>query len=607
MQLATFGQNIAHIDLAAGTFEMRAAPESWVRKYIGARGLGVRYVLEAGPEVEPLSPENRLCFLNGPLTGSEVSMSGRWACVTKSPLTGTVTDSHQGGWTGARLRWAGFDGIVFEGRAERPVYAFIEAGRIELRDASEIWGHGVHETVAFFRERYGAKNLSVNAIGQSGERGNRFAAWVNEDDRAFGRGGTGAVGGAKNLKAIVIRAGLERSDVDDLDRWRQVRREALDVIRDEVNITSPKKGGLSVYGTNVLMNVTNRIGALGTRNSQKTSFGDRAELISGEHVQQTILVNDPTCHACPVACKKEVEVKEGPWKGLRMESVEYEPAWSLGSNCENDDIGSIAKLIDQSNDYGFDPIELGNVLSMYMEATERGWAPGAGLAWGDTEAMVRLTDEIGLCEGEGKLLAEGTTLAATKLGHPEIAMACKGQAVPAYDPRGLKGMGLGYATSNRGACHLRAYVAAAELGVVPGEAEPLDPLEWKGKGELVKIFQDLHAFSDSLDLCKFSAFAEDAQHYADQYATALGVAFGPDDVMRAGERIYNLERRYNNLAGFGAGSDTLPARFTEEASTEPGSKGHVSELGPMLEEYYAARGWEEGVVPEAKLAELEIV
>ena len=150
--------------------------------------------------------------------------------------------------------------------------------------------------------------------------------------------------------------------------------------------------------------------------------------------------------------------------------------------------------------------------------------------------------------------------------------------MPAYDPRGLKGMGLGYATSNRGACHLRAYVAAAELGVVPGEAEPLDPLEWKGKGELVKIFQDLHAFSDSLDLCKFSAFAEDAQHYADQYATALGVPFGPDDVMRAGERIYNLERRYNNLAGFGAGSDTLPARFTEEASTQPGSKGHVSEL-----------------------------
>ena len=179
--------------------------------------------------------------------------------------------------------------------------------------------------------------------------------------------------------------------------------------------------------------------------------------------------------------------------------------------------------------------------------------------------------------------------------------------MPAYDPRGLKGMGLGYATSNRGACHLRAYVAAAELGVVPGEAEPLDPLAWEGKGELVKIFQDLHAFSDSLDLCKFSAFAEDATHYAAQYATAIGEEFGPDDVMLAGERIYNLERHYNNLAGFGKGSDQLPARFTEEASTEPGSKGHVSELDQMLAEYYAARGWDDGVAPQSKLDALGVV
>lgn len=608
MRLSSFGQDVAHVDLATGRCEVRPAPREWVEKYIGARGLGVRYVLEAGADVDPLGPENRLCFLNGPLTGSEASMSGRWACVTKSPLTGTVTDSHQGGWTGARLRWAGFDGLVFEGRAERPVYAFVEDGRVELRDASEVWGRGIHETVAFFRERYGEKDLSVNAIGPAGERGNRFAAWLNEDDRAFGRGGTGAVGGAKRLKAIVIRAARARSTVDDPDRWKAVRRRALDVIRDEVNITSPRKGGLSVYGTNVLMNVTNRIGALGTRNSQKTSFGERAEQISGEHVKETILVEDPTCHACPVACKKEVEVTEGPWKGLRMESVEYEPAWSLGANCDNDDVNAVAKLIDQSNDLGMDPIELGNVLSMYMEATEQGVVEsGHGLAWGDTAAMVRLTDAIGRCEGEGELLAQGTARAAVALGRPEIAMHVKGQAVPAYDPRGLKGMGLGYATSNRGACHLRAYVAAAELGVVPGEAEPLDPLEWRGKGELVKVFQDLHAFSDSLDLCKFSAFAEAAEEYADQYAVAMGAPFAPADVMAAGERIYNLERHYNNLAGFREGSDTLPARFTEEPSTEAGSKGHVSELAAMLDEYYAARGWRDGVVPDEKLRELGVV
>lgn len=605
MQLRSFGRNIAHIDLSKETWETRPAPEDWVRKYIGARGLGVRYVLENGPDVDALAPENLLCFMNGPLTGSETSMSGRWACVTKSPLTGTVTDSHQGGWTAARLRWAGFDGLVFEGRAESPVYAFIEEGEIELRDASEVWGKGIHETVAFFRNRYGEKNVSVNAIGPAGENGIRFAAWVNEDDRAFGRGGTGAVGGSKNLKAIVIRGKQKKSDVLDPDAWKAVRRRVLDRIRDEANITSPKKGGLSVYGTNVLMNITNSIGALGVRNSQVTSFGDRAEKISGEFVEQNLLVNDPTCHACPVACKKEVEVKEGPWAGLHMESVEYEPAWSLGANCDNDDVASVAKLIDQSNDLGLDPIELGNALSLWMEATEKGWVPeGQDLAWGDAEAMVALTEAIGMRKGAGEVLAEGPARAAEKLGHPETAMVVKGQAVPAYDPRGLKGMGLGYATSNRGACHLRAYVAAAELGVVPIES---DPLTWQGKGELVKTFQDLHAFSDSLDLCKFSAFAEGADEYAEQYAVAMGISFGPEDVMLAGERIYNLERYYNNLAGFGKGSDTLPARFTEEASTEAGSKGHVSELGQMLEEYYAARGWDEGVVPDAKLRALGIV
>ncbi len=603
MQLDRFGEAIAHIDLADRSWRMKPAPEAWLRKFIGARGLGVRYALENGPEVEPLSPENLLCFLNGPLTGSEASMSGRWACVTKSPLTGTVTDSHQGGWTGARLRWAGFDGLIFEGAADAPTYVLVEDGDLSFHDASDVWGLGIHETIRILTERHGGKNVSVNAIGPAGESLCRFAAWLNEDDRAFGRGGTAAVGGIKKLKAIVIKASLQKSVVADPDAWKQVRRDTLDKIRDEANITSPKKGGLSVYGTNVILNITNRIGALGAKNSQSTSFGDRAEAISGETVVETILTGNPTCHACPVACKKEVEVKDGPWKGLKMESVEYEPAWSLGSNCLNDDLGSIAKLIDQCNDLGMDPIELGNALSMYMEATERGWVSGPGLAWGDAMAMVALTDAIARREGDGDLLAEGPARAAEKLGHPEIAMTVKGQAIPAYDPRGMKGMGLGYATSNRGACHLRGYVAAAELGVIPIDA---DPLAWKGKGELLKVFQDLHAFGDSMDLCKFSSFAEGAEDYAKQFSIAMGRPMTADDVMEAGERIYNLERYYNNLVGFGPGSDALPKRFLEEPSDSAGSKGHVCELDLMLEEYYAERGWEDGVVPEAKLAAMQI-
>ncbi len=604
MRLDEFGSRMAHIDLSAGSVEMRPAPEDWLRKYVGARGLGVRYVLENGPDVDPLSPENILCFVNGPLSGSETSMSGRWAAVTKSPLTGTVTDSHQGGWTAARLRWAGIDGLIFEGRAERPVYAFVEDGRVELRDASELWGKGVHETIRIFKERYGEKDLSVSTIGQAGENQVRFAAWVNEDDRAFGRGGTGAVGGSKNLKAIVIRAARKTSDVADAEAWKQVRRKAVDSIRDEANITSPKKGGLSVYGTNVVMNVTSGMGALPTRNSQLTSFGEGAEAISGEHVKENILTGDPTCHACPTACKKEVEITDGPYAGLKMESIEYESAWSLGANCDNADIGSIAKMIDQCNDFGLDSIEHGNVFSVYMEATEKGYAEGEGLAWGDAAAMVALTEKLSLRQGIGDVLAEGPARLAAHFGHPEIAMAVKGQAIPAYDPRGLKGMGIGFATSNRGACHLRGYTPGAEMGLLPMD---VDPLAWKGKGELLKIFQDLHAFSDSLDLCKFSAFAEDAEQYAAQYAVAMGIPFTADEVMKTGERVYNLERYYNNLAGFREGSDTLPERFLKEPSTLGGSKGQVCELDQMLAEYYELRGWQDGVVPESKLRELEIL
>lgn len=604
MPFGGYANRIAHVDLTRGAVEYGSIPEEWARKYIGARGLGVRYVFEAGPQVDPFSPENVLCFMNGPLTGTEANMSGRMAVVTKSPLTGTVVDSHHGGWSAARMRWAGFDGLVVTGRSSTPVYLYLHDDTAELVDASEVWGRGVHATVDYFQGRYGEKELSVIAIGQAGEKLSRFACWINEMDRASGRGGTGAVGGSKNLKAIVIKSERKTPKPTNADAWRDAHKRALATIMDEKNVTSPKKGGLSVYGTNVLMNIANTMGALPTRNSTLTSFGEKGELISGEYVKEHILVHDPTCHACPAACKKEVEIKEGPWKGLRMESLEYESAWALGANCDNADVAGVAKLIDVCNDYGFDTIEMGNVLSVYMEASDRRYTNGTGgLRWADVPAMIEVIHLMARREGIGDILAEGTERTARHFGHPELAMTVKGMAIPAYDPRGLKGMGIAYATSNRGACHLRAYTPASELGLVPLKT---DPLAWKGKGELTKVFQDLFAFSDSLDLCKFSSFAEGAEEYAQQYSAYTGIPFTADEVMKTGERIYNLERLYNNLAGFGEGSDYLPERFLKEPSTMPGSKGHVCELPEMLDEYYRARGWENGVVPEGKLKELGI-
>jgi len=608
MALGGYADRVAHVDLTKGQIDYQAIPEEWKQKYIGGRGVGVKYVFDNGPTVDPLSPDNILCFMNGPLTGTEVNMSGRLAVVTKSPLTGTVTDSHHGGWSAARLRWAGFDGLVFKGKAKKPSYALVQDGKVEIHDASDLWGKGVHDTVKYFKEKYGEKDLSVIAIGPGGEKLSPFACWINENDRASGRGGTGCVGGSKNLKAIVIKAVKKMPKAVNKEVWKETHADALKQIKDVRVITSPRKGALSVHGTNVLMNMVNVIGAMPTKNSQGTFF-EPHEMISGEYVKENILVEDPTCHACPVACKKEVEITEGPHKGLRMESFEYEPAWALGANCGNADAATIAKIIDQCNDYSLDAIEMGNVLSMYMEASEKGYTNGdGGLEWGDGLAMVETARKIAFREGIGDVLALGTERAAKHFGHPEIAMTVKGLSIPAYDPRGIKGMGIAYATSNRGACHLRAYTPAAEvIGNVLGPSTLTDPLEWKGKGELTVIFQNVHTMTDCLDVCKFATFAESLDTFAAQYTAVTGAPADAAYLLKVGERVYNLERYYNNQAGFREGSDYLPERFLKEPSDGPGSKGHVCELPEMLEEYYKVRGWVNGVVPEEKLIELGII
>jgi len=399
MKLGGYADRVGRVDLTSGAVAYEGINEDDARKYIGGRGLGVKYVFDNGPTVDPLSPDNLLCFMVGPLTGTDVTMSGRMAIVTKSPLTGTVTDSHHGGWSGARFRWAGFDGILFKGKSEKPVYAYVENGKVELRDASDLWGKGVHDTVKALLGRHG-DDVSVIAIGQGGENLVRYAAFINENDRASGRGGTGAVAGSKNLKAVVIKAKKDLPKAKDKDAFKAAHSHALAAIMDESTAVSPRKGGLSVLGTNSLMNVSNVIGALPTRNAQLTSFPTARE-ISGEKIKETILVADPTCHACPVACKKEVET-HGKY-AVHMESFEYESAWSLGANCANDNRDSIAFLINLCNDYGMDTIEHGNVLSMAMEASEKGLIKER-IPWADPDKMIELTHQVGQRQGLGDML-----------------------------------------------------------------------------------------------------------------------------------------------------------------------------------------------------------
>ncbi|MFM1651818.1 aldehyde ferredoxin oxidoreductase family protein [Brevibacillus sp. B_LB10_24] len=602
MKLGGFKNREILIDLSTGTVSYREIDEELAKKYIGGRGLGVKYVFDNGPDVEALSAENLLCIMTGPVTGSRSTMSGRLCVVTKSPLTGTVTDSHMGGWTAARLKWAGIDNILISGKSDKPVYLYIENGEGTLHDAADLWGQGTRATVKAMQERHGKEDLSVMCIGQAGENQVRFAGFMNENDRAAGRGGTGAVAGYKNLKAIVIK-GPQKGNMPQPardDEYKSANQKALKAIM-EGGLTAPKKGGLSVYGTNVLTSIINEVGALPTMNSKYTHW-EGAEGHSGETVNATLLVADNTCHACPVACKKEVEVKEGKYK-TRVESFEYESGWALGANCGLSDAAAISYLINLCNEYGIDTIELGNTLSCMMEAVEQGLVEEP-FAWGDADRMIELTEMLVFRQGIGDILAEGTARAAKRFGNADLAMVVKGQAIPAYDPRGIQGIGLGYATSNRGACHLRGYTVASEIAGIP---EPTDRLKPEGKGELLKVFQDLFAFSDSLDICKFSSFSENAENYAEQYSAMTGVQITADDVLKIGERIYNLERHYNNLAGFNKREDDfLPKRFTEEAGTG-NSAGHVSQLDTMLNEYYQVRGWVDGVVPESKLKELEIV
>jgi aldehyde:ferredoxin oxidoreductase len=602
MALGGFKNREMLVDLSSGTVNYREINEELAKKYVGGRGLGVKYVFDNGPEVEPFSEENILCLMTGPVTGSRSAMSGRLCMVTKSPLTGTVTDSHMGGWSAARLKWAGIDNVIFRGKSDKPVYLYVENGQGELRDASDLWGKGTRATVKAMQERYGKENLSVICIGQAGENLVRFAGFINENDRAAGRGGTGAVAGYKKLKAIVIKAsqkGNMPQPAQD-EEYKQANQKALKAIM-EGGLTAPKKGGLSVYGTNVLTSIINEVGALPTMNSKYTHW-DGAEGHSGETVNATLLVADNTCHACPVACKKEVEVKDGKYK-TRVESFEYESGWALGANCGLSDAAPISYLINLCNEYGMDTIELGNTLSCMMEAAERGLIEEK-VDWGDADRMIELTEMLVFRRGIGDVLAEGTARAAKQFGDENLAMCVKGQAIPAYDPRGIQGIGLGYATSNRGACHLRGYTVASEIAGIP---MPTDRLKPEGKGELLKVFQDLLAFSDSMNICKFSSFSENAEHYAEQYSAMTGIPVTADDVMKIGERIYNLERYYNNLAGFNKREDDyLPKRFTEEPATG-NSAGHVSRMDVMLDEYYRVRGWVDGVVPESKLKELEIV
>ena len=605
---------VLRVDLTAKTLKEESIPEGVARKYLGGKGYAVymlyqylkEYEAEGVPpaDIDPLGPENVLIFATGPGTGvAGFPSSGRYHVMAlKSPLTGSIGSANSGGEWGPFLKFAGFDAIIIEGASEKPVYLAVVNGSAEIRDASDLWGKSVLDTTRILKRRVGGINTSVACIGPAGENLVYMACIMNDEHRAAGRTGLGAVMGSKKLKAIVV-SGQEKVPIAEPERFKEISRRCLDTLRKN-SVTGE---GLPTYGTAILVNVINTAGALPYKNWQSGVNPD-AEKISGETLAETYLVKRRACWGCPIGCGRVTSVKSGPFQILNTEGPEYESIWALGSSTGVKDLDAVVKANHYCNEFGMDPISLGSTIAAAMELNEKGFIPkedlqGLDLRFGNSAALVEAVWRTAYKAGFGKYLALGSKRLCEIYGHPEISMSVKGLEMPAYDPRGIKGIGLNYATANRGGCHVTGYTVSPEVLGIP---EKIDPLTPEGKAKWVKIFQDLTCVVNSTVNCLFVTFALGAKDYAELLTAVTGWNLTEQEILKIGERIYNLERVILNKYGFDGKDDTLPKRLLEEPMPEGPAKGQVVELEKMKEEYYKLRGWVNGIPTPEKLKELEI-
>ena len=595
--------NVLRVNLSKGTCTSEPLNMDWAREYIGQRGLATRYfVEEVDPKVDPLAPENHLIFANGPLTGTMASTGGRYSVITKGPLTGAIACSNSGGFLGAELRSAGWDMVILEGKSANPVYLYIENDKAELLPADEIWGRSVWETDEILHKKHQDPQLRIAACGRAAEVGCLYSSIVNDLHRAAGRSGVGAVMASKNLKALAVRGTQGVGNIKDPARFMQATADQKKVLADHA-VTGE---GLPTFGTQVLMNVINETGALPTRNMRESQF-EGAHNISAEQMAEPResdgkpnLTTNAACFGCTIACGRISTVDKGhftvenkPQFWGNSGGLEYEAAWALGADTGGDDLDALTYANFICNEDGFDPISFGATVAAAMELFEIGaitteHTGGVELKFGSAEALAWAAEQVATGSGFGVDIGLGSKRLCEKFGHPELSMTVKGQEFPAYDPRGIQGMGLTYATSNRGACHLRSYTVSSEILGIP---EKTDPLETDGKAGLVKAFQDVTAAWDSTGLCLFTSFAWTLDNVAPQIDAACEGEWSSDRLLEAGERIWNLERDFNTKAGFTAADDTLPPRLLEEPAKTGPAEGKVTGLSQMLPDYYQERGW----------------
>jgi aldehyde:ferredoxin oxidoreductase len=601
-----YSGRMLHVDLATGQSTIETFDETFAQAYLGGNGFAIRMLYDRLPAgIEALAPENMLIFAVGPATDTLIPGATRCCAATKSPLTGLFCDTTFGGMFAAMQKRAGFEAISVTGKAAEPVYLLVHEDGAELKPAADLWGQYTRDTNLAIQDRE-ASEVAVLSIGPAGENLVRFACavhtWEKSRDGVAGRGGLGAVMGSKRLKAVAV-TGSRKTTVADQAAVKAL----LGDIREPMKVGT---AGLKQYGTTILVNIINKIGALGVRNLQ-TEFYDKADAISGETYREAYFDKDTTCFKCPVACGKDFHVHDGEYAGTRWKMPEYETIFALGSMLDNAHKGSIVKANELCDQFGMDTISLGVTLSFAFECFEKGLLTrertGRDLTFGDYHTILDLVEVTAYRRGLGDLLAEGSVRLAARLG-PEAARylyAVKGLEMPAHSARVLKGMSIGYATATRGGSH-------HDTRPTLQYATDHDNTTAHGKPEFAVKNQHFTAVGDALTQCRFVSERGFGAMLNEQYARLINSVTGwhlsLQDVERIGERIWNLERAFNVREGVNRDRDVLPYRVMHEPVPDGMHAGMYcppQELDAMLDEYYALRGWtSEGIPTPEKLEAL---
>lgn len=604
-----YAGKILRINLSNKKFHIEDLDLSLAKSLLGCLGIASKIMLEeVDPGVEPFSPENKLIFLTGVLTGSTAPAACKSIVVSRSPLTNIWGESVFSANTGIEIKRAGYDMLIIDGASDKPVYLWIHDDNIEIRDASGFWGMDTYTTCEAIKNDLGEKKAAVVCIGPAGENLVRISSIISDNGRAAGRCGLGAVMGSKNLKAIAA-LGSKNIEVANPSLLNDLRKEIISITRERLR-------ALSDYGTARGVVAFEEMGNLPIKNWTKGRF-QGAEKISGMRMAETILVGRKACFACHIACGRYIRVSEGPYAPLEGYGPEYETIAALGSLCMNDNLESIAKANDLCNRFGLDTISTGATIAFAMECYERGIITkddtgGIELNWGDSDAIIKVIELIGRREGIGAILGEGSKRAAEKIGEAaeRYAMHVKGLEIPMHSPYRFKEMGLQYAVSERGACHLRGLSMLPARGILfpdIGFDRQVDGFSIEGKAHLVKVMQDICRVVDALGLCKFVYLfgGVPLRRLPQLYTAVTGWETSLDDLMRAGERIWILQRIFNVRMGVRRKDDMLPKRFLEEPLNEGAAKGQIVELEPMLNEFYVERGLDnEGKPKMEKVLEL---